>query len=128
MSTVQELDRLLESFVRGGLPGCGLQVRQWGKVLYEGYFGEADRETGRKIDSRSVFRQASLSKIPLYTTLMILFERGKFLLTDPIGWYLPEWSTSQKFVFHANGSVSIENTEHPVTVRDVLSMKCGLPY
>ena len=128
MSTVQELDRLLESFVRGGLPGCGLQVRQRGKVLYEGYFGEADWETGRKIDKCSVFRQASLSKIPLYTTLMILFEQGKFLLTDPIGRYLPEWSTSKKFVFHANGSVSIENTEHPVTVRDVLSMKCGLPY
>lgn len=42
MSTTKDLDRLLQGFVDGGLPGCSLQIAQRGNVLYEGYFGYAD--------------------------------------------------------------------------------------
>jgi CubicO group peptidase (beta-lactamase class C family) len=128
MSTVKDMDCLLQSFVDGGLPGCGLQVVQRGRVLYEGYFGCADMETGKPVTESSVFRQASMSKIPLYTVLMMLYEKGKFLLTDPISDFLPEWKNSRKIVRQENGSLTVIPTDHPVTIRDVMSMKCGLPY
>lgn len=48
-----------------------------------------------------------MSKIPLYTVMMMLYERGKFLLTDPIGDYLPEWKTSTRYDRHPNGYVDI---------------------
>ena len=60
MSTIRELDLLLQGFVDKGLPGCGLEVRQRGNVIYEGYFGYADCEAQTKISRPSVFRQASL--------------------------------------------------------------------
>ena len=128
MSTIRELDLLLQGFVDKGLPGCGLEVRQRGNVIYEGYFGYADCEAQTKISRHSVFRQASLSKIPLYTTAMILYEQGKFLLSDPLWQYLPEWRHCKKYVLHPNGSVTIKETDRPLTIQDVLSMKCGLPY
>ena len=91
MSNVKDLDQLLQSFVDGGLPGCALQISQRGRTLYEGYFGSADREAGTPVTRESVFRMASMSKIPLYTVMMMLYEKGKCLLTDPIWLYLPEW-------------------------------------
>ena len=75
MSTTKDLDRLLQSFIRRGIPGCTLHVMQRGKVLYEGYFGVTDITDATPVDEHSLFRQASLSKIPLYTVMMMLFEK-----------------------------------------------------
>lgn len=128
MATVQHLDRLLESFVEGGLPGCGMIVRQRGKILYERYAGCADIEGKVPVSADSIFRQASMSKIPLYVTVMKLFEEGRFLLSDPIEKYLPEWSHMRKYIRHPNGSVDIAPVSRPITIRDTLSMTCGMPY
>ena len=128
MSTTKDLDRLLQGFVDGGLPGCSLQIAQRGKTLYEGYFGYADLQTKEPVTKQSIFRQASMSKIPLYVTMMMLYERGKFLLTDPISNFFPEWGHMKKFVKKANGSLAVVDTDGPITISDVLSMKCGLPY
>ena len=91
MSNAKQIDQLLEGFLKRGLPGCGLKVVQYGNTLYEGYFGVTDIDTKTPVTKDTLFRQASMSKIPLYTVMMMLYERGKFLLTDPIGDYLPEW-------------------------------------
>ncbi|MCM1118390.1 MAG: beta-lactamase family protein [bacterium] len=128
MATAKDVDQLLESFVERGLPGCSLKVMQRGNTLYEGYFGYTDLTSKAPVTKDSLFRQASMSKIPLYTAMMMLYERGKFLLSDPVGNYLPEWKTSTKYLCHANGCVSVVPTERPITIRDTLSMKCGLPY
>ena len=58
MATVKDMDRLLQSFVDNGLPGCGLKIVQRGNVVYEGYFGKADLATGAPVTDTSVFRHA----------------------------------------------------------------------
>lgn len=128
MSDFRAVDKLLQSFVDGGLPGCSLHIAKDGETLYEGYFGYSDMEKKIPVTSESLFRQASMSKLPLYTTLMILYEQGKFLLSDPIYDFFPEWRHSTKFFTYPNGDVRIVPTGRPVTVRDVLTMRCGLPY
>lgn len=128
MATAKDMDALLQSFVDGGLPGCGLKITKDNDILYEGYFGYSDVESKEPLTKKSVFRQASTSKLPLYVTLMILFERGKFKITDPIYEFLPEWRTSNKVVRKSNGTVVIEPTERPINFHDVLTMSCGLPY
>jgi CubicO group peptidase (beta-lactamase class C family) len=128
MANFKNLDNLLQSFVDRGLPGCGMQITQKGETIYENYFGYSDVATKAPITAKSLFRQASLSKIPLYTVAMMLYERGKFLMTDPIDEYLPEWKNLTKFVKDPNGHVRKVPTNGPITVRDCLSMKCGLPY
>ena len=69
-----------------------------------------------------------MSKIPMYTTLMMLYERGCFNLTDPISNWLPEWDQSYYYVQQPNGDYRIEPCKNKITVGDTLSMKCGLPY
>ncbi|MDD6679357.1 MAG: serine hydrolase [Firmicutes bacterium] len=128
MSTRKDMDALLQGFVDAGLPGCGLKVVQRDKVVYEGYFGMADAEAGKPVTEDSIFRHASTSKLPLYTAAMMLYERGKFLLTDPLYEFLPEYRTSHKVVRNPNGSVDIVETDRPINIKDVLTMSCGLPY
>ena len=128
MSNTDKLDRLLQSFVDGGLPGCGLIVTQKGKTIYEGYRGFGDIKNGTPVGRDSLFRQASMSKLPLYTSAMMLYEQGKFNLTDPVGNYLPEWKDCRKYIIDPNGAMKAVPTEKPMTVSDILSMKCGLPY
>lgn len=128
MADFKELDALLQSFVDGGLPGCAMMIAKRGETLYENYFGFADAETKKSVSKDSIFRMASMSKLPLYITCMMLFERGKFLMSDPIYNFFPEWRNVKKFVYQPDGTLSAVPTDGPVTVRDALSMKCGLPY
>ena len=128
MANARDMDQLLQRFVDRGLPGCGLKITRRGETVYEGYFGKADLETGAPVTERSVFRQASTSKLPLYTAAMMLYEQGRFLMTDPLYEYLPEYRESTKVVRKPGGQVEIVKTDRPLIVRDVLTMRCGLPY
>ena len=128
MATVKDMDRLLQSFVDGGLPGCGLKITRRVETVYEGYFGWADLEAKTPLTSCSVFRQASTSKLPLYVAAMMLYEKGLFLLSDPLYEYLPEYRESRKAVRCGDGSFEIVKADRPLIIKDILTMRCGLPY
>ena len=128
MATYKDLDNLLREFADGGVPGCALQIAQKGKTIYEGYFGYSDIDEKTPVTKDSVFGLASMSKIPLYTVMLMLYERGLFNLTDPISNYFPEWKDMKKYVKKPNGHVRVVPCEKQVTISDTLSMKAGLPY
>ena len=128
MANFKDLDALLQKYVDDGLPSCSCVIAKKGEILDENYFGYADIENKIPLTRENVFRQASLTKIAMYTTAMILYERGKFLMTDPIYEYFPEWRHSKKAVVKPNGDVEIVPTEHPSTIKNVMKMTCGLPY
>ena len=128
MSDFRDLDQLLQKYVDDGLPGCGCVIAKQGKILYENYFGWSDKEQGKPLTRENVFRQASLTKIAMYTTAMMLYEQGKFLMTDPIYEYFPEWRNSTKLVPGPDGRMSIVPTKGPITVKHIMNMTCGLPY
>jgi len=128
MSNFKDLDNLLQKFVDDGLPGCGMVVAKRGEILYENYFGWADIENDVKLTRNNVFRQASLTKIAMYTTAMMLFEQGKFLIDDPLYEYFPEYRHSNKLVYLPDGEVEVVPTEKPITVKQILNFTCGLPY
>lgn len=128
MAAAKDVDNLLQSFIDRGLPGCSLHVLQHGRTLYEGYFGVTDIHTKAPVTKDSLFRQASMSKIPLYTVMMMLYEQGKFLMSDPVGDYLPEWKTSTRYDQKPDGTLIVVPTARPILIRDIMTMKCGLPY
>ena len=96
MANFKDLDRLLQKYVDEGLPGCGCMIAKRGEVLYENYFGWADIENAKPLTRDNLFRQASLTKVAMYTTAMMLFEQGKFLMDDPLYEYFPEWKHMNK--------------------------------
>ena len=122
------MDRLLEEFAETSVPGCTCSIMQGDELIYEGAAGYADIEAKKKVNGHSMFRQASTTKLFTYAILGMLYEEGRFLFSEPVGKYLPEWSETRKFVLRADGNMDIVPTERPLTIQNAVSMMCGLPY
>lgn len=68
---------------------CGATGRRDGAVVWEGSAGFADVEAGRAVDSSTVFRLASVSKLIAATAAARLAEQGRLDLDAPITETLP---------------------------------------
>jgi len=122
------LDKLIEDFAAHSVPGCSLSVYQGDEAIYEGVAGWANIEDRKPVTPHSMFRQASTTKLFTYAIVGMLYEEGKFLFSDPLERYLPEWKDTRKFVRRPNGAIDAVPVEHPITVRNAVAMMCGLPY
>ena len=129
MRDFSRMDNLLKRFVEQGTnPGCAVAVMQGDELIYHGEAGYADIESGRKVDIHSMFSQASTTKLFTYAILGMIYEEGRFLFSDPLSDYLPEWKNTQKYITLPNGAVDTAPLEKPITIRDAVAMMCGLPY
>lgn len=128
MARFDQLSALLEQFVGNGPAGCGCAVARRGKTLYEGYFGYADLEEKRRIDADTVYRLYSNTKVIICTAAMMLFERGKFLLNEPVYEYFPEYRDTRVFVTQPNGMVHTRRAKTPMLIKHAFSMAVGMPY
>lgn len=128
MGNFKKLDKLLDSFTQDSIPGCACVVMQNQEIIHECYSGYSDIEKRIKIDNKSIFRQASTTKLFTYVIGMMLFEEGAFRFTDPIYDFLPEWKNTTKYQQIPGRAMEIVPVEHPITVKDAFTMSCGLPY
>ncbi|MEJ8303689.1 serine hydrolase domain-containing protein [Saccharibacillus sacchari] len=128
MAQFDHLSALLKSFTEQGPSGCACMIAKDGEVVYEGYFGQANREQGSAVNADTVFRLYSMTKVVVCTAAMILFERGKFLLNEPLHLYLPEYKDVRKTVTQDNGQVHTEPVQNPILVRHAFGMMTGHPY
>ncbi len=128
MARFENLSELLKRYVENGLPGCGCAVAKDGEVLYQGYFGYADLEEKRKITEDTVYRMFSMTKVVICTAAMILFERGEFLLNEPIYEYFPEYRDTQVFVSDLNGNINVKKAKNDMLIKHAFNMSVGIPY
>jgi CubicO group peptidase (beta-lactamase class C family) len=99
-----------------------------GELIYEGYTGYSDLDIKKKMNKNTMFRQASTTKLFTYAIVGMLYEEGRFLLSDPISEYLPEWKNMTKYYTNERNELHIVPLENPITIKDVVTMACGLPY
>ncbi len=128
MSSFLKLDNLLKDFAQNSVPGCACTIMKKDEIIYEGYAGYSDIATREQVHPHSMFRQASTTKLFTYAIVAMLCEEGRFLLSDPIYEYLPEWKHVTKFYTRPNNELEIVPLENPITIKDVVTMACGLPY
>ena len=78
---------------QGRLPGAVLVVGHDGKIVYRKAYGKrALVPTPETMTTDTIFDIASLTKVVATTSsLMKLFEQGKFRLNDKITDYIPEF-------------------------------------
>ena len=74
----------------GKLAGAVTLVARHGKVAHYEAVGKLNLETGAPMAKDSLFRIYSMSKPITSVAAMILYEEGKFQLTDPVSKFLPE--------------------------------------
>ncbi len=128
MAGFKDLDSLLDSFVKNGPAGCGCALAKNGRTIYENYFGYADLETKKPMTEENIFRLWSMTKVIVCTAALILFERGKYLLDDPIYEFFPEYRYMSRVRVNSHGVVDILPVQNPMLVKHAFSMAVGMPY
>lgn len=86
----KRMDSLLALKQRAaGFHGC-VSVMDQGKLVYNGCVGETARGNGIKITPSTMFELASCSKQFTAYAILMLLERGKLNIDDPITKWLPD--------------------------------------
>jgi uncharacterized protein YbbC (DUF1343 family)/CubicO group peptidase (beta-lactamase class C family) len=87
------IDGAVESEIsQGHLPGAVVLVARRGRVVWRKAYGARAVEPAREaMTADTIFDLASLTKVvATATSIMILVERGKVRLSDPVSNYIPE--------------------------------------
>lgn len=112
----------------GKLSGAVALVARKGKVAYFESFGKSDMENNVPMTKNSIFRIASQTKAIVSVGAMILQERGKLLITDPVGKYMPAFMETKVAVAKDDGSYDVVAADRPITIRDLLTHTSGVSY
>src|SRR6202521_2859727 len=75
---------------RGRVPGAVALVARRGRLAYFESYGRRDPRSPDPMALDSVFRIYSMTKPIVSVAAMMLWEEGRFLLSDPIAKFLPE--------------------------------------
>ena len=109
---------------------CGFHVAvvRRGHIAYVALLGQSDLERGRPVREDTLWRIYSMTKPITSVALMMLYERGRFQLDEPVARYAPSWSAPQVWVSGEGAAMRTEAARRPVTFRDLLSHAAGLTY
>lgn len=123
------LDRVLASFVdEQRIPGYQLLIARDGRVVHESVYGAMDVEENRALQTDTIYRIYSMSKVITGVATMIAYEQGNFLLNDPISKYLPALSDMQVMKTDGDGDTSLVPAEREITILDLLRHTSGFTY
>ena len=108
------------------LAGITTAVARHGKLAFFGTFGQRDVEAGAPMTADAIFRIYSMSKPITGVALMMLYEEGKFRLSDPVAKYIPEFANLQ--VAAGPKGRQVEKARHPITIRELMTHTAGFTY
>lgn len=125
------IDSLLKWYVdKGILPNAVTFVAHNGKVVHHQAYGYRNIEKNILVQKDDIFRNASQTKAVVSVALMTLFEEGRFLLDDPVWWYIPEFknmSVLESFS-EKDTSFTARPAKREITIRHLLTHTSGIHY
>ena len=112
----------------GRLAGITTMVARHGRIAHFETFGYRDIAADAPMTPDAIFRIYSMSKPITGVALMMLHEEGKFRLSDPVAMYIPEFEGLKVAVGEGQGRPLVEEADHPMTVRELMSHTAGFGY
>jgi len=109
--------------------GIVVLIARHGAIAYHKAFGMADIESGKKMQTDNLFRLYSMTKPVTSAALLMLYEEGKFQLTDPLDKYIPAFKNVKVFVkLDDKGEMVLEEPKRKITIQDVFRHTAGFSY
>jgi CubicO group peptidase (beta-lactamase class C family) len=105
----------------------GIIADRSGKVHYKNLLGYADVEAKKPISEDNVFWIASMSKMFVGASIMMLVDEGKVSLDDPVTKFIPQLNKWMVVEERDQSHVVLKSPVRPVTIRHVLSHTSGRP-
>jgi len=112
------------------IAGCAVGVGNENGLHLENYLGLANCEESLPVSANTIFRIASMTKPITSVAIMMLLERGMFLLDDAVENYLPEFANMQVFSGQRDqdGTPIMRPAKSSITIRQLLSHCSGIGY
>ena len=105
------------------VPGVDCMVSLKGETVFRHMTGYADRENKVPVSTDTQYYLFSSSKVITCLAALQLYEQGKFLMTDWVSDYLPEFMDMQ--VQKLQG---IQSAQNHITMKQLFTMTAGLTY
>ena len=122
---LNEATALINAFVaEKKIAGAVAAVARHGKLAYLESAGVQDLETRAPMTERTLFRIYSMTKPVTAVAAMMLHERGRFALTDPVAKFIPEF----KNVVVASADATTRPAARAITVQDLLLHTSGINH
>lgn len=131
--SAERLKRLDDHFHRlvdeGRIPGVVTWIARHGKVVHEDAYGLADIQTKRPMSTDSYFYVYSMTKPITSVALLMLYEEGRFQLSDPVAQFLPELANLKLYAGDApGGRMLLKDPARQPTIEDVFRHTAGFLY
>ena len=127
---LERLHALMQQVVdQKQLPGAVTLLARHGKVVDYRVYGMRDAASGAPMTRDTIFRAFSMTKPVTGVAMMLLYEQGKWLPSDPISKYIPEFAHLKvcKGV-DAAGNMILEEPIHPPTMQELMTHTAGFVY
>ena len=118
------LKNFMDDMASNHTPGAVAEVYYGGKKVFRYACGYSDLASQTMMTGEEMFNIYSCSKVATVTAGAQLLEKGKFLLSDPLAEYIPEFAKMQ--IKQADGTL-IE-AKNQITIGDLFSMTAGFTY
>ena len=120
-SGLARLEAALRGRIEAGhIPGAVGMILRDGRPVWHRAFGRRDPAASAPMPEDAIFRIYSMTKPIVSVAAMMLWEEGRFLLSDPVARFIPEFAS----VRLASGAAPAR----PITVQDLLRHTSGLTY
>ncbi len=130
--SAERLDRIGAAVQRAiddnRISGAVTLVARKGRVAWFKAQGSMDKEARKAMQPDAIFRICSMTKPITSTAVMMLYEDGRFLLSDPVSKYLPEFKNPKMLVKPASGQPYTIPANAEITIKHLLTHTSGLTY
>ncbi len=123
-----ELKKFLDFIVQWRIPGADCAVYYKNKPVFRYCAGYADIKAKKPITIDNLYNLYSVTKVITCTAALQLFEKGKFLMTDPLWEYLPEYKEMYIQRKIDNDETELIKAKNSIKVCDLFTMSAGLTY
>ena len=133
----ERLERITSAIQRsideGRLAGAVALVARHGKLAYFKALGMADRDAKKPMRTDNIFRICSMSKPITSVAVMTLYEEGRFMLSDPVSDFIPEFKHMKVLdppypQDKTSPPGALVDAKRPITIRHLLTHTSGLTY
>jgi len=126
---LERLNKVMNDYVRQGkMPGAVTLIARRGKIAHFQTYG-MDIGAKKQMQKDTMFRIASMSKAVTSVAVMILYEEGHFLLTDPVSKFIPEFENPQVVQIDPDtGAHTLVPARREITIRNLLNHTSGITY
>jgi CubicO group peptidase (beta-lactamase class C family) len=111
------------------LAGAVTILARHGKVVDYRTYGQRDMANSDAMTIDTIFRDYSMTKPVTGVAMMLLYEQGKWLPSDPISKYIPEFAHLKVFKgLDADGKMILVDPDHAPTMRELMTHTAGFTY